>query len=326
MRENDNMRECEAQEMYHRTIIDICDASGIRNLIRDVQPDEFYNLAAMSQVGQSFKEPLTTMRTNAEAVMGMLEAIRHEKSDCRFYQASTSEMFGKEGYLNSKGQLWQDEDTPLCPRSPYAVAKVAAHNSVNLYREAYGLHASCGILFNHESPRRGKDFVTRKITDACVRIHMSAAGGTVKLPDYICAGKIMLGNLEACRDFGHAKDYVKAMWLMLQQDEPDDYVICSSNAVTIYEILDYVARKIGKTADSIYMEDERYMRPSDVPYLCGDNHKAKEVLGWEPEFTWQAILDDMFDSDWNLVVREQLDSADCHERYSTDAANELLPK
>lgn len=331
MRENDHMNECEAQEKYHRTVMDICDASGIRNLVRDVQPDEFYNLAAMSHVGQSFKEPLASMQVNAVAVMGILEAIRHEKPDCRFYQASTSEMFGKEGYINSQRQLWQDEETPLVPRSPYAVGKVAAHNSVNLYREAYGLHASCGILFNHESPRRGKDFVTRKVTDACARIRMMDAGKTIKVPDYIVDGKIKMGNLEAYRDFGHAKDYVRAMWMMLQQDTPDDYVICSHNAVSIREMLEYVANKIGRTVEEIYEPDEQFMRPSDVPYLCGDNSKAVAQLGWEPEYTWQSMLDEMFDSDWNAVIHENFSPQPpvpmhAFVRHADGALTELLPK
>lgn len=289
---NSNMINCEGSERYENYKLDICDTSGVRNLVSYYKPDEMYNLAAISHVGQSFREPLQTLLVNGYAVVSMLEAIRHESPNTRFYQASTSEMFGSNvtSHNASFGKCihFQDENTPFSPNSPYAAAKVYAHQMVDLYRRSYNLHASCGILFNHESPRRGLDFVTRKITDGIARIKCG------KLD------KLRMGNLEAIRDWGHAREYVEAMWMMLQKDNPDDYVIATGESVSVRDALQYVCDIAELDFNSVYEEDPRFMRPSDVPYLRGNASKAKEVLGWSPKISWKALLEEMYLSDFSI--------------------------
>lgn len=259
--------------------LDVACSVSVTNTIQVGYYDEVYNLAAMSFVPESFASPVSTFNINAIGVLNLLEAIRLNSPHTRFYQASTSEMFG---LVNVDAQ---NEDTPFHPRSPYAVAKAAAHYAVQNYREAYGLHASCGILFNHESPLRGEEFVTRKITKGVARI--TAEG----------QDKLALGNMDAKRDWGYALDYVNGMHLMLQQREPDDYVLATGETHTVREAVDIAFDRVHMKADDYIEQDERYMRPSDVPLLCGDASKAKRVLGWEPSVGFTDLINMMVDHD-----------------------------
>ena len=275
----DNMKNCVDHPNFTSISLDITDASGIRRLICDIKPDEYYNLAAMSHVGQSFEEPFSCLDINGKSVSMALEFIRCESPKTRFYQASTSEMFG--GINNI-----QNERTEFVPRSPYAAAKLYAHNMVDIYRKSYGVFGCCGILFNHESPRRGLDFVTRKITNGIARIKLGIGG------------PIELGNLEAKRDWGHAKDYVIAMHKMLQQETPADYVIATGTSVSIMEALEHVCKIAGLETKDCYKINKNLIRPLEVVSLCGDYTKAKEELGWSPQCTWQDLLTEMYDNDY----------------------------
>ena len=273
---------------------DLTDSTNLIRLIQSIQPDEIYNLGAQSHVKVSFETPEYTANSDAVGTLRLLEAIRilGMEEKVRFYQASTSEMFGK------VQEVPQKETTPFYPRSPYGVAKLYAHWITKNYREAYGLHASSGILFNHESPRRGETFVTRKITRGLSQI-------SVGLQDCL-----YLGNLDAKRDWGHAKDYVRAMWLMLQQDEPDDYVIATGEQYSVREFVEKAAPFFGikiewmgegldevgydwSTKKTIIRVSDRYFRPTEVESLLGDASKAKKVLGWEPEITFDQLIEDM---------------------------------
>lgn len=270
---------------FHMVEGDICDSGFVFSLVKDLKPDEYYGLAAMSHVGHSFKIPIETMRVDAEAVVIQLEAIRHFSFKTKFYNAATSELFGglncpKEGF---------DESSPFNPRSPYAVAKQAAFAITKNYREAYGLHVSSGILFNHSSTRRGEDFATRKITKGIASI----VSGKVE--------KLLMGNLEAFRDEGHSKDYVRGMHLMLQQDKPQDFVIATGDGATIKQMLEYVCSLANLKMEDVYVPDERFMRPSEVPYLKGNPSKIK-AIGWEPEYTWQTLLKEMYVNDINQMT------------------------
>lgn len=241
--------------------------------------DEVYNLAAQSHVRVSFEVPEETVDAVAMGPLRLLECIRTMQPDCRFYQASSSEMYG------DNPENPQSETTRLMPASPYACAKVFAHGLVRNYRESYNIHASSGILFNHESPRRGETFVTRKITLAAARIRLG-------LQD-----KIHLGNLDAKRDWGYAKDYVEAMWLMLQQDKPDDYVIATGETHTVREFLEEVFTVAGLDVDKHLVIDDRLKRPHEVPLLLGDMSKARQVLGWEPKTKFKELAKLMYDED-----------------------------
>jgi len=273
---------------------DLTDSTNLIRLIQNIQPDEIYNLGAQSHVKVSFETPEYTANSDAVGTLRLLEAIRilGMEEKVRFYQASTSEMFGK------VQEVPQKETTPFYPRSPYGVAKLYAHWITKNYREAYGLHASSGILFNHESPRRGETFVTRKITRGLSQI-------SVGLQECL-----YLGNLDAKRDWGHAKDYVRAMWLMLQQDEPDDYVIATGEQYSVREFVEKAAPFFGikiewmgegldevgydwSTKKTIIRVSDRYFRPTEVESLLGDASKAKKVLGWEPEITFDQLIEDM---------------------------------
>ncbi len=251
---------------------DVTDPGVIRQ-VEDINPDEIYNLAAMSHVGESFKIPTATFETNALGTLYLLEAARRTHS--RFYQASTSELFG----ISAPPQ---NETTKFHPRSPYGVAKLAAYWLTVNYREAYGLFACNGILFNHESPIRGEDFVTQKIVRGVADI---------------VSGKrdhITLGNLDAKRDWGHAKDFVRGMWLMLQQDKPGDYVLATGETHSIRELLDLAFSHVGITDWSPYVKtDPKFLRPSEVPALWGDPSKARKELGWEPEYTFKSLIEEM---------------------------------
>ncbi len=266
---------------------DLSDAGSLAQLLVRVKPDEVYNLGAQSHVRVSFDNPAYTMDANATGTLRLLEAIHYTGLRPRFYQASSSEMYGK------VREVPQTETTPFHPRSPYAVGKVAAYWATVNYREAYGLHASNGILFNHESPRRGEAFVTRKITRAVAHI---VAG----LQD-----KLYLGNLDAKRDWGYAKEYVEAMWLMLQQDKPDDYVVATGETHSVSEFLEEAFRHVGLDWNKYVVHDPRYLRPAEVDLLIGDASKAQRVLGWKPRTTFKGLVKLMVDADIALLKAHQ---------------------
>ena len=271
---------------------DMADGNGLDRLIREIRPTEVYNLAAQSHVRVSFDQPTYTADVTAVGTLRLLEAIRDLQDavgyQIRFYQASSSEMFGK------VAETPQTETTPFYPRSPYGVAKVYSHWITVNYRESYGLHASCGILFNHESPRRGETFVTRKITRAATRIKLG-------LQD-----KLYLGNLDAQRDWGFAGDYVEAMWLMLQQDEPDDYVIATNETHSVREFCEKAFGRLGLDARQFIDIDPRYFRPAEVDLLLGDARKAREKIGWTPRTSFDDLVAMMVDSDMDLARQEQV--------------------
>jgi GDPmannose 4,6-dehydratase len=275
----------EANQRLHLHYGELTDGGRLEKLVATIEPDEVYNLGAQSHVKISFDEPIFTSDVDGLGALRMLEAIRQigAEQHIRFYQASTSEMYGR------PQESPQTEMTPLRPDSPYACAKVFAFNQVRLYREAYGMHASNGIMFNHESPRRGETFVTRKITRGAARI---LAG----LDD-----KIYLGNLDAKRDWGHARDYVEAMWLMMQQDQADDYVIATGETRSIREFLSETFSLIGKDWRDFVEIDERYFRPIDIDELLGDATKAQKILGWAPKTTFSEMVREMLVSDLELL-------------------------
>jgi GDPmannose 4,6-dehydratase len=257
---------------------DLEDGSSLSNLVTKIRPDEIYNLGAQSHVRVSFDVAEYTVSTVGVGTLRLLEAMRELGSSCRFYQASSSEMFG-----SSKPP--QNEHTPFQPRSPYACAKVFAHQICQNYRDAYGLYISCGILFNHESERRGIPFVTRKITRSAARIKH----GLDK--------KLFLGNLEARRDWGYAADYVEAMWLMLQQPEPDDYVIATGESHSVRELLDVAFGTLGLDWQPYVEIDARYFRPTEVDHLQGDASKARAKLGWKPKVGFRELIEKMVRAD-----------------------------
>lgn len=265
---------------------DITDALRLRDLLEKIEPDEVYNLAAQSHVRVSFDEPAFTVEVDAVGSMNLLEAVRRMKKPARFYQASSSEMFGK------VAETPQNEATPFHPRSPYGCAKVFAHHQTVNYREAYGMFACSGILFNHESPRRGESFVTRKISRAAARIKTG-------LQD-----KLFLGNLEARRDWGFAPDYVEAMWRMLQQDEPDDYVIATGETHSVQDFLEESFGRAGLDWRKHVEMDPRFERPSEVDLLLGDASKARRLLGWQPRTLFADLVGIMVDADLELATRE----------------------
>jgi GDPmannose 4,6-dehydratase len=266
-------------ENFKMRYFELNDTGCMWRLLNEYKPDEIYNLAAQSHVRVSFEIPESTTDTIVMGTLRLLEAARHVVPNARFYQASSSEMFG------DNPENPQNEETALMPASPYACAKVYAHHLVRNYRESYNLHASSGILFNHESPRRGETFVTRKITMAAARIKLG-------LQD-----KLYLGNLEAKRDWGFAGDYVKMMWLMLQQPEPGDYVIATGEAHTVREFLEVVFNHAGLDIEKHVVQDSRLFRPHEVPLLLGDATKAKEKLGWQPEIKFKELAAMMYESD-----------------------------
>ncbi|HEY5545200.1 MAG TPA: GDP-mannose 4,6-dehydratase [Gemmatimonadaceae bacterium] len=265
---------------------DLNDASSLQRVLARVVPDEIYNLGAQSHVRISFDIPEYTVEVAGVGALRLLEAIRNLGMSPRFYQASSSEMFGK------AAEVPQTESTPFHPRSPYACAKVFAHQITVNYRESYGLHASCGILFNHESPRRGENFVTRKITRSLTRIKLGLQP------------KLFLGNLDARRDWGHAADYVEAMWLMLQQKAPDDYVIATGETHSVREFLDEVGAVLDMDWTPYVGVDSRYYRPAEVDILQGDASKARRVLGWTPKTTFRELVRLMTEADLELAERE----------------------
>jgi GDPmannose 4,6-dehydratase len=268
---------------------DLLDEVSMIHIMRDHKPDEVYNLAAQSFVQTSFGQPVLTGETTALGVTRLLDAIRLADHDVRFYQASSSEMFGK------VVEVPQRESTPFYPRSPYGVAKLYGHWITVNYRESYDMHASSGILFNHESPRRGLEFVTRKIANGVARIKLGLDT------------EIRLGNLDAQRDWGFAGDYVDAMWRMLQQDEPGDFVISTDETHSVREFCEIAFARVGLNWEDHVVIDERFFRPAEVDLLVGDATHARTVLGWQPKTPFRDLVDMMVDADLENVARQQRD-------------------
>jgi GDPmannose 4,6-dehydratase len=267
---------------------DLMDGAGLRQVLTHAQPDEVYNLGAQSHVRVSFDQPVYTAQIDAIGTIRLLEAIRDMEISPRFYQASSSEMYGK------VVQTPQRETTPFHPRSPYACAKIYSFWQTVNYRESYGMFCCNGILFNHESPRRGETFVTRKITRAATQIKEG-------LQD-----KLHLGNLDAKRDWGFAGDYVEAMWLMLQQEKPDDYIIATGENYSVREFLELAFDLVGLNWEQYVEIDPRYLRPAEVDILLGDASKARRVLGWKPEVSFEELVAMMIDSDWELARQQKI--------------------
>jgi GDPmannose 4,6-dehydratase len=275
----------------HLRPADLLDQLSLIRLVADVQPHEFYNLAAMSFVPASWDQPMLTGEFNAQGVTRVLEAIRHVDTSIRLYQASSSEMFGK------VREVPQNELTPFYPRSPYGVSKVFAHYITVNYRESYHLYAVSGILFNHESPRRGLEFVTRKVTDGVARVKLGLADS------------LSLGNLEARRDWGFAGDYVRAMWLMLQQPAPDDYVIATGVSHSVRELVEVAFRHVGLEWQDHVKTDPALLRPAEVDQLVGDASKARETLGWSPRVDFEGLIRIMVDADLERLRSARYDPA-----------------
>jgi len=264
---------------------DLTDPSGVNQVVIKYHPDEFYNLAAQSHVGTSFKQPTTTFEADAVGVINILEAIRHYSPNTKFYQAGTSEMFGRNFTLKNN-EKYQDENTSMLPQSPYGVAKLAAYHMVQIYRSAYNMFCCCGILFNHESPRRGENFVTRKITRYIAR-----------LLKHKTTEKLKLGNLNAYRDWGHAKDYVEAMFLMLQNSKPQDYIIATGETHSVQEFLEKAFALVNLSHQDFVEIDPELFRPAEVDYLKGDCSLAKSELNWSPKISFDDLIKDMVSED-----------------------------
>jgi GDPmannose 4,6-dehydratase len=264
---------------------DLLDQRSLVDVLREAEPDEIYNLAAMSFVAASWSQPVLTAEFTAVGVTRILEAMREVVPEARFYQASSSEMFGQ------VREVPQKETTPFYPRSPYGVAKCYGHFITVNYRESYGLFAASGILFNHESERRGLEFVTRKVTHGAAAIKLGLTE------------ELALGNLDAERDWGYAKDYVEAMWLMLQHDEPDDFVIATGEVHSVRKLVEVAFAHVELESDDHVRIDERYLRPAEVEHLVGDPSKAREKLGWEPRTSFDEMIRRMVDADLELLGR-----------------------
>jgi GDPmannose 4,6-dehydratase len=265
----------------------ITDLSSLIRVLKEVRPAEIYNLAAQSFVKSSWQQPLITGTVTGLGAVNMLEAVRLISPEVRYYQASSSEMFGLQQ------EPIQSEQTPFYPRSPYAAAKLYAHWMTVNYRESFGIHASCGIFFNHESPLRGIEFVTRKITDGVARIKL----GRQKT--------LALGNLDAKRDWGHARDYVKAMWLILQQKSPDNYVIATGRVESVRNFCALAFGHVGLKMEDHVVVDQRFFRPAEVEMLCGDPAKAKEKLGWVAETTLEQLIAEMVEADLDRIRKHE---------------------
>jgi GDPmannose 4,6-dehydratase len=271
------------QDRIHLISGDMLDQSSLQTALQGCEPQEVYNLAAQSFVQTSWTQPVFTGDVTALGVTRILSAIRHVNPEIRFYQASSSEMFGK------VREVPQRETTPFYPRSPYGVAKVYGHWITVNYRESYGMHATSGILFNHESARRGMEFVTRKVTHTVARIKLGMAN------------ELRLGNLDSRRDWGFAGDYVKAMWMMLQQEKPDDYVVATGETHSVQELVEVAFSYLDLDWHEFVVQDPRYMRPAEVDLLVGDPSKAGQVLGWEPKVTFVELIQQMVDADLALL-------------------------
>ena len=265
---------------------DLLDQSSIEHLLDKIQPDEIYNIAAQSHVRISYDIPQFTAQTNAVGVLNILEAYRRSCPNAKFYQASSSEMFGSS--VDADG--YQRETTPMTPVSPYGCTKVFGYNIVRNYRNAYKLHASNGIIFNHESPRRGSNFVTNKVVKAAVSIKLG-------LED-----KLELGNMDAYRDWGHSKDYIKAMHLILQQDKPGDWVVATGETRSVRDMCEYVFSKLGLDYRDYVVQNDKFLRPEELPYLKGDSTRIRE-LGWKPEYTFESMMDEMIEHWTNILSK-----------------------
>lgn len=317
---------------------EISDSGSVYSIVEKYKPDEIYNLAAQSHVGTSFDQPDYTFQVNTIGVINLLEAIRRFSPSTKFYQASTSEMFGKNvdnkdvvlplGAKQGITGNFQDENTAFEPQSPYAAAKLASHHLVRNYREGYGIFGSCGILFNHESERRGENFVTRKITkwigDFIYWLssnHLDLKTGEFDMTgDYISASgcdfpKLRLGNIDAYRDWGHAEDYVYAMWLMLQQENPDDFVVSTGEACSVRDFLSeaFEFADIGNYEDFIVI-DPKFYRPSEVEFLRGDPYKAEEMLGWSRRVTFKDLVHRMVESDIHDAQEKKKSEKRCESK------------
>jgi len=291
------------KKQFHLVQGDITDTSSIYRLLNEVQPDEVYNLAAQSHVGTSFNQPLLTWNVTGQGCLNILEVIRQMGNRPRFYQASSSEMFGDQYNLDNNREKYQDERTTFSPQSPYAIAKLAAHSAVSLYRRSYDLFACGGILFNHESERRGERFVTRKISRYVADLYWATQTGR-SIP------KLKLGNLSAKRDWGHAEDYVTAMWMMLQHDYADDFVISTGNTYSVEDYLKQAFKCINIVEYMQYVEiDESLKRPSEVPYLRGISKKAERRLNWKPNITFDNLV--------TRMVRHDLQNNSQYEEHHT---------
>ena len=267
---------------------DLLDSSSLNSLVNNIEPDEIYNLGAQSHVAVSFKNPVLTTQIGTLGSLSLLEAVRNSEKKIRFYQASSSEMFG--GGTNSK----LNEQSLLDPKSPYAASKVFAHDMTKIYRDSYDLFCVNGILFNHESPLRGETFVTRKITRAATRIALGIQS------------KLTLGNLDASRDWGFAGDYVEGMWKMLQHETPDDWVLATGETYTVREFAEIAFKKLDLDWNKYVESSEKYFRPNEVNHLLGDPTKAKTILNWEPKTSFESLVEMMIESDLNLAKREQV--------------------
>tara|TARA_R100000742_G_C4277290_1_gene99046 strand:+ start:1846 stop:2826 length:981 start_codon:yes stop_codon:yes gene_type:complete len=279
MAEEQNTRIQHVQSKLTTYYGDLLDQGGLERLLDKIQPDEIYNIAAQSHVRISFDIPQYTVQTNALGVLNILEAYRRSCPKSKFYQASSSEMFG----LSVEGDQFQRETTPMNPVSPYGCAKVFGYNIVRNYRRAYGLHATNGILFNHESPRRGSNFVTNKVVKAAVRIKLG-------LQD-----KLELGNMDSYRDWGHSYDYVRAMHLMMQHDKPGDWIVSTMETHSVREMCDLVFGFLGMDYKDHVIQNPKFLRPEELPYLKGDSTKIRTELGWEPKYTFEEMMKEMTD-------------------------------
>ena len=279
--ENQNFRlaKLNGLDNVHTHYGDLLDYPSLARIVSQVQPDEIYNLGAMSHVRVSFDMPSFTIQTNAIGVLHMLEVYRTTCPDAKFYQASSSEMFGNS--VDDDGT--QRLTTPMNPVSPYGCAKVMGYNLVRHYRHAYKLHACNGILFNHESPRRGSNFVTNKVVKGAVSIKKGLQG------------KLELGNMDSYRDWGHSKDYVKAMHMITNHHTPDEFIVATGETHSVRDLCEKVFAKLGMNYEDYIVQNPKYMRPEELKYLRGDSSKAREILGWEPEYTFDTMLDEMIE-------------------------------
>ncbi|MBH19491.1 MAG: GDP-mannose 4,6-dehydratase [Crocinitomicaceae bacterium] len=267
---------------------DLLDSSSLNNLINNILPDEIYNLAAQSHVAVSFKNPSYTIQSGNLGTVSLLEALRNSDKSIKFYQASSSEMFG------GGSKVLLNEESPFDPKSPYAASKVFSHNMTKLYRDSYNLFCVNGILFNHESPHRGETFVTRKITRAVGRIHLGIQS------------KLTLGNLDASRDWGFAGDYVEGMYKMLQQDNPDDWVLATGETYTVRQFAEAAFKTIDLNWEDYVQTSSKYFRPNEVEHLLGDSSKARKLLNWEPKYSFDDLVKEMVESDIELAKKEKV--------------------